>query len=96
MARIHDLTMKHQSNIHEMDLVNRDEQARQLKLRVLSLRDDNAILSDQISQKDARVRSLHRQYEDVRTELDQAKRTAKSQDARLQKQNKELTELKVL
>ncbi|CAM1500858.1 Fc.00g100200.m01.CDS01 [Cosmosporella sp. VM-42] len=94
IGRINDLDMKHQNNIHQIDLVNKDEEARRLKLRVLALRDDNATLKDQVMQRDARLKSLQRQGSDVRVELDEAKETAKLQESRLQKQTKELTDLK--
>ena len=95
VGRINDLDMKHQSNIHQIDLVNKDEEGRRLKLRVLALRDDNATLKDQVVQRDARLRSLQRQGIDVRVELDEAKETTKLQELRLQKQAKELADLKV-
>lgn len=95
MARISDLSMAHQDNIHQIDLVNRDEEARRLKLRLLSLRDENALLKDKVSQRDSRLKLLVRQGDDVQAELEEARENAKLQDARLKKQTNELTALKV-
>ena len=52
--------MNHQNNVHQIDLVNKDEEARRLKLRVLALRDDNASLKDAVAQKHARLVYLQR------------------------------------
>ena len=96
IARIHDLDMKHQSNIHQIDIVNKDEEARRLKLRVLSLRDDNTLLQDKIIQKDAQITTLRRDSQDVVSELAETKQKSKQQDVQLQKQTKELAALKVM
>ncbi|KAI5462740.1 hypothetical protein BGZ63DRAFT_463733 [Mariannaea sp. PMI_226] len=94
MARISDLSLSHQSNAHKIDLVNRDEEARRLKLRLLSLRDENASLKDKLSQKDSRISLLSRQGEDFRTELSEAREKSKLQDTRIKKQSNELAALK--
>lgn len=87
--------MKHQSSIHQIDIVKKDEEARGLKLRVLLLRDENVLLSDKIVQKDVQLASLKRETKDVATELQETKRKSKQQDVRLQKQAKELADVKV-
>ncbi|KAH7148966.1 FtsJ-like methyltransferase-domain-containing protein [Dactylonectria macrodidyma] len=94
MARISDLYMGHQDNIHNIDLVNKDEEARRLKLRLLSLRDENALLKDRVAQRDSRLNLFVRQGSEVQAELEEARENAKLQDARLKKQTNELTALK--
>lgn len=94
MARISDLSLNHQSNAHHIDLVNRDEETRRLKLRLLSLRDEKASLKDKLAQKDSRISLLARQGDDVRTELGEAKEKLKLQDVRFKKQSNELATLK--
>lgn len=94
-ARIHELDMKHQSNVHQIDLVNKDEEARRLKLRVLTLRDDNATLKDSVTQKDARLAYLQRQMNDIRAELGESKQADKTHKQQLLKQNKEMADLRV-
>lgn len=95
MAHIHNLGLKYQNGIHQTELVSRDEEARRLKLRVLSLRDENAMIKDKLLQKDARITSSSKQGDQVRAKLDDAKETARSQEARLKKQAMEINNLKV-
>ncbi|KPM44610.1 hypothetical protein AK830_g1943 [Neonectria ditissima] len=94
VARIGDLAMNHQENVHKIDLVNKDEDSRRLKLRVLSLRDENALLKDKVAQRDSRLSLLDRQGDNVLAELEEARENAKLQDARLKKQANELAALK--
>ncbi|KAF7546158.1 hypothetical protein G7046_g9381 [Stylonectria norvegica] len=93
-ARIHDLDMKHQGSVHQIDLVNRDEEARRLKLRALTLRDENAILKDRLLQREARLSNLTKCSDGVRAELEEAKENAKLQETRMKTQAKELSSLK--
>ncbi|KAK7416770.1 hypothetical protein QQX98_004962 [Neonectria punicea] len=94
IARIGDLAMNHQDNVHKIDLVNKDEDSRRLKLRVLSLRDENALLKDKVAQRDSRLSLLDRKGDNVLAELEEARENAKLQDARLKKQANELAALK--
>ncbi|KAK7429668.1 hypothetical protein QQZ08_003863 [Neonectria magnoliae] len=94
IARIGDLAMNHQDNVHKIDLVNKDEDSRRLKLRVLSLRDENALLKDKVAQRDSRLSLLGRKGDDVLAELEEARENAKLQDAKLKKQANELAALK--
>ena len=87
--------MKHQSDVHQMDLTGRDEEARLLKLRLLSLRDENASLKDRLVQRDALVKQLSKQSNDTQSELKTAKSKLKAQDSQLKKQGNALEDLKV-
>lgn len=78
-----------------MDLTNRDEQARLLKLRLLTLRDENALLKDRLIQRDAMVKQLSKQKEDSHAERSENKKKIEDRDMRLMKQDKELAALQV-
>lgn len=95
IAHMHHLDLKYHDGIHQTDRVNRDEDARRLRLRVLSLRDENASLKDMLLRKDARVILATKQGDKVRAELDDAKETIRSQDVRLKKHAAEMSNLKV-
>ncbi|KAM6528145.1 hypothetical protein FALCPG4_009158 [Fusarium falciforme] len=78
-----------------MDLTNRDEQARLLKLRLLTLRDENALLKDRLIQRDAMVKQLSKQKEDSHAERCESKKRIEDRDVRLMKQDKELAALQM-
>ncbi|KAM0542020.1 hypothetical protein ACHAPJ_012995 [Fusarium lateritium] len=93
-ARINELELKHQGSIHQMDLTGRDEEARLLKLRLLTLRDENASLKDRLVQRDALVKQLTKQGNDAHAELAETKEKLKVQEMQLRKQGNELEGLK--
>lgn len=95
VARINELELKHQGNIHQMDLTGRDEESRLLKLRLLTLRDENASLKDRLVQRDALVKQLSKQGSDTQAELKTTKSKLKTQDAQIRKQSNALEDLKV-
>ncbi|KAF4342715.1 ribosomal RNA large subunit methyltransferase J [Fusarium beomiforme] len=93
-ARISELELKHQDNIHQIDLTGRDEEARLLKLRLLTLRDENASLKDRLVQRDAVVKQVTKKGNDAHAELAEAKEKLKAQEIQLRKQGNELEGLK--
>ncbi|KAF4966142.1 hypothetical protein FSARC_6141 [Fusarium sarcochroum] len=93
-ARINELELKHQGSVHQMDLTGRDEEARLLKLRLLTMRDENASLKDRLVQRDALVKQLTKQGNDAHTELAETKEKLKVQDMQLRKQGNDLEGLK--
>ncbi|KAI8672380.1 hypothetical protein LRP88_03111 [Fusarium phalaenopsidis] len=95
IARINELELKHQGKSHQMDLTNRDEQARLLKLRLLTLRDENALLKDRLIQRDAMVKQLSKEKEDSHAERCENKKKIEDRDVRLMKQDKELAALQM-
>ena len=95
MSRIQQLDRTYQSNLHETELIGRDEDKRRLKLRLLALRDENALLKDKVHQKDTQYRELVVQHEDVRTQLRRMGESSRAQDAKLKKQTIELGNLQV-
>ncbi|RBQ68578.1 hypothetical protein FVER14953_02580 [Fusarium verticillioides] len=94
-ARISDLELRHQDNVHQIDLTGRDEEARLLKLRLLTLRDENSSLKDRLVQRDALVKQITKKGKDVHAELAEAKGKLKAQEVQLRKQDNELEGLKV-
>ncbi|WJG35355.1 FtsJ-like methyltransferase-domain-containing protein [Fusarium oxysporum Fo47] len=94
-ARISDLELRHQDNVHQIDLTGRDEEARLLKLRLLTLRDENSSLKDRLVQRDALVKQITKKGKDAHAELAEAKEKLKAQEMQLRKQGNELEGLKV-
>lgn len=95
MARIHNLELARQQGLHQTELIKRDEAARRLKLRTLALKDSNATLKGNLSQKDSLQQQWIKQRDQLRAELDEAKEIIRSHETRARKQNVELTTLKV-
>ncbi|KAM0497520.1 hypothetical protein ACHAP8_006684 [Fusarium lateritium] len=94
VARINELELKHQINVNQMELTGRDEEARLLKLRLLTLRDENASLKDRLVQRDALVKKLSKQSSDTQAELKTSKSKLKAQDTQIRKQSNALEDLK--
>ncbi|KAF4999714.1 hypothetical protein FGRMN_2279 [Fusarium graminum] len=93
-AQINELELKHQGSVHQMDLTGRDEEARLLKLRLLTLRDENASLKDRLVQRDALVKQLTKQGKETHAEFTETKEKLKAQDKHLKKQSNELEALR--
>ena len=93
--RIHELELTRQHRLHQTELIKRDEDARRLKLRTLTLRDENASLKDSLAHKDVHQRQWIKQRNQLRSELDDAKDLIRGHEARARKQTIELTTLKV-
>ncbi|KAF9775463.1 hypothetical protein IL306_006442 [Fusarium sp. DS 682] len=93
-ARISELELRHQDNVHQIDLTGRDEEARLLKLRLLTLRDENASLKDRLVQRDALVKQITKKGNDAHAELAETKEKLKAQEMQLRKQGNELEGLK--
>ncbi|RGP78770.1 hypothetical protein FLONG3_3134 [Fusarium longipes] len=94
VARINELELKHQGSAHQIDLTGRDEEARLLKLRLLTLRDENASLKDRLVQRDALVKQLSKQGSGTQAELNVTRSKLKAQDAQIRKQSNALEDLK--
>lgn len=95
MARIHELELLRQEALHKTDSITRDEEARLLQLRVLTMRDENASLQEKLGQRDFKISTLTRNTDQIRIDLDDSKQTIRSQEARLKKQDLDMTSLKV-
>jgi hypothetical protein len=94
-SRIHELELKHRDGLNRIELIHRDEGTRRLKLKLIRLRDDNALLEDRLQQNDTTKRAIAKQHELTREELRTAQQSARSQEAKLKKQAEELKNLKV-
>lgn len=95
MARIHELEMLRQEALHKTESITRDEEARLLQLRILTIRDENADLRDEIGQRNYRISALTRDTDQLRLDLADSQKTIRGQDARLKKQDIDLGKLKV-
>ncbi|CAI6086466.1 unnamed protein product [Clonostachys chloroleuca] len=94
VTRLHDLNLSHQNNLHQTDLVHRDEDFRRLKLRLLAVRDENAVLRDQLAQKDSQTQRLTRQYNRLSGNLGNGQEKTRAQEAKIKKQATEIGNLK--
>lgn len=93
--RIHDLDSKHQQSLHEIDIVSKDEEARCLKLRVLTLRDENANLQDQLAQGKGGLTAIKKQNKELSKELAEAKKKERKLNTKLDKLEHKLKDLEV-
>jgi len=87
--------MRYTRSTHKADLLAKDEESRRLKLRGVLLRDENSSLKDQLAQKDARIKSLVDQVDDVRGQLESVQQKCSRQDKMMQTQSREISNLKV-
>jgi hypothetical protein len=92
---IHDLDLKHQGYLHQIELTQRDEDIRRLTIRLLLLRDNAASLQDRISTQEQEHRQLVRQRDQIAQALNKAEATADQYNARIEKQNNDIAHLKV-
>lgn len=95
MARIHELELLRQEALHKTESITRDEEARLLQLRLLTMRDENADLRDKIGERDFKIRIMTRDTDLLRLELDGSKQTIRGQNTRLKKQDIDMASLKV-
>lgn len=93
--RIHQLDHTYQSNLHETELIGRDEDKRRLKLQLLALRDENSLLEDTVQKKDSQYGRLAEKHESVQAQLENMRDSSRSQDAKLKMQAIELNRLQV-
>ncbi|KZZ94325.1 Rossmann-fold NAD(P)(+)-binding protein [Moelleriella libera RCEF 2490] len=94
MARIHELEILRQDAIHKARSITRDEEARLLQLRLLTMRDENANLREKLGQRDFTISSLTREMDEIRLHQDEGQKTIRAQDSRIKKQELDLEDLK--
>ncbi|RFU80250.1 hypothetical protein TARUN_1925 [Trichoderma arundinaceum] len=82
-TRLHNLDLQYQQSRHKTDLISRDEDARRLQLRVLLLRDENTQLLDKCAAKDTEMKTLSRNTDLLRVELDTIKIQNRSENAQI-------------
>lgn len=95
MARIHELEMLRQDALHKTDSITRDEEARLLQLRLLTMRDENAALREKLGERDFKISTHTRETDQIRLDLEDSKQTIRAQESRLKKQDVDMTSLKV-
>ncbi|KAL7807251.1 hypothetical protein V8C26DRAFT_415223 [Trichoderma gracile] len=82
-TRLHELDLQHQQNRHRTDLISRDEAARRLELRLLLLQDEKDQLQEECAAKDAEIKTLSQDGEQLRVELDRIKAGDSSRHAQV-------------
>lgn len=93
--KLHELDLQYHQSAHQLELVIREEDARRAKVRQLLLQDEASTLKDQITQRDARIKDLVDQADDVRQQLDSLHERCRRQEKVMQTQNREISNLKV-
>ncbi|KAK9444529.1 Rossmann-fold NAD(P)(+)-binding protein [Metarhizium brunneum] len=94
LARIHELELLRQDALHKTESITRDEEARLLQLRLLTMRDENASLREKLGQKDFKISTLIRDSDQIRIDLDDRRQIIRAQEARLKKQDVDRASLK--
>ncbi|EGR51291.1 uncharacterized protein TRIREDRAFT_120529 [Trichoderma reesei QM6a] len=92
-TRLHELDLQHQQNRHKTDLISRDEAARRLELRLLLLKDEKVQLQEECAAKDAEIKALSQDGEQLRVELNRIKAGDSSKDAQVNGTATEMTGL---
>ncbi|KAK0667251.1 hypothetical protein QBC41DRAFT_254529 [Cercophora samala] len=92
--KLHELDLQYHQSAHQLELVIRQEDARRAKVRQLLLQDEASTLKDQIIQRDARIKDLADQADDVRQQLDSLHERCRRQEKVMQTQNREISNLK--
>ncbi len=92
---LHSLDMNYRVTRHKTDLLVKEEEARRLKLRGVLLRNENASLKDQISQRDSHIRKLSEQADDTRGQLESIQEKCRRQEKMMQTQSRDIANLKV-
>lgn len=83
-TRLHDLEIQYQKSRHDTELIDRDEEARRLQLRVLLLEDENTQLQDRCAAKIDEIKTLSRRNDKLRVKLDTIDSQITSEDEQIQ------------
>jgi hypothetical protein len=92
---IHSLDMEYQEATHKTKMVLRDEEARRLKLQTLLLKDDNAVIREELSQKDKWIGELRGKLGYTQDQLQLSMDLTRAQEKQVLSQARELANLKV-
>lgn len=87
--------MKHQQGNSQADLLVKDEDVRRLKLRILLLQNEKAVLQDEIAQNSSVAAKMSRQCEVLGADLEAKAGVVRTQEQQLRKQQREFDQLKV-
>ncbi|KAI2630033.1 hypothetical protein GGS21DRAFT_211569 [Xylaria nigripes] len=91
---LHDLELRHQKNASEFDLLVKDEDARRLRLRIMSLRDENSALRDQVDLNNSANTKLITRCDNLSAQIEAKIALIRSQEEQLRKQEREYSNLK--
>lgn len=89
------LEQAYQESIRNSDLINKDEAARRLRLRILLLEDENDELHEQLAIADDRIDGLEQECSELRKQLDKAEIETRRRETELRARARELSNLKV-
>lgn len=87
--------MEYQEATHKTKMVLRDEEARRLKLQTLLLKDDNAVIREELSRKDKWIGELGGKLSYTQDKLQLSMDLARAQEKQVLSQARELANLKV-
>ncbi|MGH7964781.1 MAG: hypothetical protein ACRERD_23695, partial [Candidatus Binatia bacterium] len=74
--------MLRQDALHKTASITRDEEARLLQLKVLTMRDENASLRENLGQRDFRISTLTRETDQIKLDLGDSRGTIRAQESR--------------
>lgn len=81
--------------MHQSNVIVKEEDTRRHRLRSVVLRDENATLREQLSQKDVRIKKLAQECDGMRDQLEAVNRTCQDQQKQLRAQARDQSNLKV-
>jgi uncharacterized protein (DUF2132 family) len=81
--------------MHGAKVIAKDEELRRQKLRALLLRDEKAVLQDQLVQKDTKIDSLMTKCQELEEELRQTRAMARKQETQMKGQARDICMLQV-
>lgn len=91
---IHDLELKHQESIHQIDLIGKEEDTRRAKMQCLLLHDDNTSIKSKLAAAEETTKQLRDKCDQYENQLQEAQRKAQNQDTQSRLREKEIVNLK--
>ncbi|KAG9251714.1 Rossmann-fold NAD(P)(+)-binding protein [Emericellopsis atlantica] len=95
LLSIHELEIKRQHVLHGIESIHRDEEARLMKLKLLSFQDENARLEEAAGNKGTESQELANSLAALRQEFHEAHRAARGRESKFMKQSSEIAALKI-
>ncbi|KAL2876364.1 hypothetical protein SGCOL_008364 [Colletotrichum sp. CLE4] len=86
--------MKHQQHIHKAQLIVKEEDTRRQKVTKQVLLDENAILREQLAEREAQINQLSDKFDQTRSDLESLQATNRDQDTQLKAQKREFGHIK--
>ena len=85
--------MKLQGNIHNIDLIGKDEDIRRVEMRHLALRDENAILKSRLVEAERMNENLHGRCAELQTHVGHLQKHAHEHETNSRSREKEIANL---